>query len=96
MPEVGPLPSKTSVRVMDIFTGAAALRASRAATGSIYMVSLAPNPPPISMGMALTLDTGTPHSRAVYSRTVNCPWLLDQTVRLPSSCHWAVPLWGSM
>ena len=28
--------------------------------------------------MALTLETGTPHSRAVYSRTVNWPWLLDQ------------------
>ena len=37
-----------------------------------------------------------PTIRAVCSLTEKCPWLLDHTVRYPSSCHIAVAEWGSM
>ena len=73
VPDVGPVASKTSVRLMVTFTGASAFFASRAARGSQYTASLAPNPPPISIGIAFTLDTGIPTSLAVFSRTVKCP-----------------------
>ena len=96
VPEVGPVASKTSFRDICTFTGWPLLRESRAATGSAYSTVFAPKPPPISSGMALTSATGMPMNRAVWSRTVNCPWLLDQMVSLPSGPHWAVPAWGSM
>ena len=96
VPEVGPDASNTSVRDMVTFTGRPALRASAAATGSTYTRVLPPKPPPISIGMALTFDTGMFMRRAVWSRTVKWPWLLDQMVRLPSLFHMAVPVWGSM
>ena len=65
VPEVGPVASNTSVLVIVTLTGAPAFRASAAAIGSAYIVSFAPNPPPISIGTALTCETGTPINRAV-------------------------------
>ena len=56
---------------------------------------LPPNPPPISMGMILTLDTGKPSIVDVWSRRAKCPWLLAQTVTVSSEFHWAVAEWGS-
>ena len=54
-PEVGPLPTNTSVRLMVILTGLADIFDSRAATGSRYTppMPFAPKPPPISIGTTL-------------------------------------------
>ena len=57
---------------------------------------MAPKPLPISRGTARTWEIGTPQTRAVCSRTEKWPWLLLQIVSRPSSCHMAVPAWGSM
>ena len=61
------MPSNTSVRLMDSLTGWPVFLDSAAATGSRYTRVLPPNPPPISMGMTLTLEIGISRTLAVCS-----------------------------
>ena len=93
---MGPVPSNTSVRLMVTLTGSPVFLESKAATGSRYTRVLPPNPPPISIGMTLMLETGIPRMLAHWSLTLKWPWLLDQMVSLPSGLHIAVPAWGSI
>ena len=82
VPDVGPVPTNTSVRLMTIFTGWPEIWDILAASGSRYTppCPFPPNPPPISMGMTFTLDTGSPRIFDAWSRTEKCPWLLHQMV----------------
>ena len=96
MPDVGPVASSTSALFIVIFTGRPLFFDSTAATGSRYVGSFPPNPPPISIGTTVTLDTSSPSTLAVLSRMPKCPWLLHQIVRCPSCVHHAVPFCGSM
>ena len=50
--------SKTSSRVMVIFTGLPVFFESSAASGSRYMPSLPPKPPPISTAIQVMSETG--------------------------------------
>ena len=95
-PQVGPVDSNTSARLMTILTVWPVFLDRRAATGSRYTGILPPKPPPISMGVTLICDTGISSSSAIASRTVNAPWVLHQTCSLPSGFQCAAPLWGSM
>ena len=92
VPEVGPVPSKTSWRVMIILTGRPVFFDSIAATGSITTCVLPPKPPPISTGSTVTREGASPHRIAVWSRTSNWPCVLDHTVMRSSAFHHAVPL----
>ena len=93
---MGPLASRTSARLMAIFTGWPVLRESRAATGSRWMVVLPPKPPPISIGTTFTVDEEMPSVLAVLSPIWKWPWELHHTVSLPSGVHQAVALCGSI
>ena len=96
--EVGPVAMKTSIRLMAIFTGLPVFRDRTAATGSRYTPPLPfpPNPPPISMGITLTLDVGMPSIFEVSSRTLKSCWVLVHTVTYPSVPHITVEACGSM
>ena len=72
-PGVGPVLSNTSVRVITFFTGSPVFFDNKAAIGSTYTGILPPNPPPISIGVTLTCDTGRSKIAATVSRTVNAP-----------------------
>ncbi len=62
--EVGPEARSTSSRLITIFTGRPALRASASATGSRNTVVLPPKPPPISVGSTRICETSRPSSLA--------------------------------
>ena len=94
-PLVGPVASSTSVRLIVSCTGWPLFRDSTAASGSRYIFSLPPKPPPISIGTTLISDTGRPSTFAALSRMPKWPWLLHQIVSRPSGDHDAVPFWGS-
>ena len=83
---------------MTIFTAAPDFLESIAATGSRYRppIPLPPNPPPISMGMIFTRDTGIPRMAEVWSLKAKSCCVLHQTVTLPSLFQKAVVAWGSM
>ena len=68
LPPAGPVDSKTSVLLMVNFTGTEAFLASTAAIGSRYAYNLPPKPPPISIGITLTLEIVVPIILAVLSR----------------------------
>ena len=68
--EVGPVARSTSSRVITIFTGRPALRASASATGSRNTVVLPPKPPPISEAVTLSWLTSSPSSPAQVLRTM--------------------------
>ena len=95
-PGVGPVPSKTSARLMSTLTGLPALRLRAAATGSRYTRILPPKPPPISSGTTLMRDRGICSNSATWARTVKAPCVLHQMVTLPSGFQRAVALCGSM
>ena len=69
---------------------------STAPIGSSLQDSLPPKPPPISIGITLTLDWGSPSTVAVLSLTPKCPWLLAHATTCPSPRHTTVELCGSM
>ena len=81
---MGPVPSKTSLRDMTIFTGRPVFFESSAATGSRYTGIFPPKPPPISMGVTFTWETGMSRMHAVVSRTRKAPCVLHQMYTLPS------------
>ena len=62
----------------------------------MYTGILPPNPPPISIGVTLMLETGIWRIVAVTSRTTKAPWVEHQMCSRPSWFHRAVTLWGSI
>ena len=58
---------------MTILTGRPLFLERMAATGSRYVVILAPNPPPISVGITFTMDSGRPVMAAVEERMAKAP-----------------------
>ena len=73
LPEVGPVLSNTSLRVITIFTGRLDFLDKRAVTESKYEGILPPNPPPISRGVTLISDTSIPKIFDTLSLTLNAP-----------------------
>ena len=55
-----------------------------------------PNPPPISVGTTLTLDSGIARTAAVSERMPKAPCVQVQMVNRPSGDQTAVDAWGSM
>ena len=55
-----------------------------------------PKPPPISSGVNLTMDSGTPRMAAVQSRTSKGACVLFQMYTRPSLPQFTVQTWGSM
>ena len=96
VPDVGPVASITSVRVIVSFTGRPDLCDRTQAIGSRYVRVLPPNPPPISSGITLMLDAGIPSTAAVPSPIWKWPWELCHSVIRPFGSHHAVAEWGSM
>ncbi len=95
-PEVGPVPRKTSSRVIVILTGRPALRESTSAAGSRYTGILPPKPPPISEGVTLIVAGSLPVRVAVSFLTPKGPWVAHQISAVPSSRAFTRHAWGSM
>jgi len=96
VPEVGPVALNTSSRVMVIFTGLPVFFDMIAASGSRYMPSLPPKPPPISTAIQVMFETGMPNTRARTLRPAHGAWVLAQTVSVPSAFQFATAFCGSM
>ena len=94
--DVGPEALNTSSRVMTIFTGRPHLRDSASATGSMKIVVLPPNPPPISEAVTRSPLVSSPSSAAHSFCTFQWPWVQHHNSPLPSAPSVPRQAWGSI
>ena len=92
----GPEASNTSVLDISALTGVPVFLERTAHIASKYAVILPPNPPPISIGVTLTWETGNRRILETVARTWNEPCVLVQMFNCPSEFQNAVVLCGSI
>src|SRR3989338_235756 len=94
---VGPVARSTSARLITSLTGRPpALRDSAKASGSMKIVVLPPNPPPISEGVTRNCEASVPSTAEHIRRIYHWPWVQTHISPLPSAPIWPRQAWGSI